>query len=234
MTRRSKLLTSCVALIALGASALVTTAQADENCGGERWGKRWEEGKRWEQRKWDRFRHGDSGPRGDRGHRGPHHGGPHPGGFVKMIMERYDTDDDGRIKVEEMITIRTDEMKKFDKNVDGKLDLAEYEALWLDRMRERMVRSFQRYDRDGDALVTIEEYNKFATDMAKRLDRNKDGVIERMDRRGGRAGTRGNDRCESGPAKMNDRASPNDDRASPRDSDQTSGDSDDDTGGSED
>ncbi|WP_342643142.1 hypothetical protein [Rhodoligotrophos ferricapiens] len=136
--------------------------------------------------------------RGDRWHRWDRHDGRdfrahrfdrRRGGFVASLFQRYDPDDTGRINITDMMTIRGDELKKFDKNGDGQLDLQEYEALWLDRHRVRMVRAFQHFDRDGNAQVTTDEYNRPIERLAKRLDRDKDGVIERKDRRGGpRAG----------------------------------------------
>ncbi|WP_137387657.1 hypothetical protein [Rhodoligotrophos defluvii] len=196
MIRRSKMLLTCTALfgIAVGGLAVIglsAGAQAQDD-GGRRRGAdiaeqcslrcgpmmRDKDRGRWRDRDERGFRHGFHG----------HRFGPRHGGFVARLFERYDVNDTGRINVQEMLTIRGDDLKKFDSNGDGQLDLTEYQALWLDRMRERMVRSFQRYDRDGDAKVTVEEYNRPIERLAKKLDRNKDGVIERVDRRGPRWG----------------------------------------------
>jgi hypothetical protein len=49
--------------------------------------------------------------------------------------------------------VRAERFAQFDEDGDDVLDLQEYEALWLDAMRTRMVRAFQRLDIDGDAQV---------------------------------------------------------------------------------
>ena len=51
-----------------------------------------------------------------------------------------------------------DRLAEFDADNDGSLTLEEYQALWLDAMRERMVDRFQAHDDDGDAIVTVEEF----------------------------------------------------------------------------
>ena len=60
--------------------------------------------------------------------------------------------------VSEIDEARAGSMARFDINQDGKLSLKEYEALWLEKMRARMVDGFQRLDQDGDATVTAEEF----------------------------------------------------------------------------
>lgn len=126
--------------------------------------------------------HGGPGFPGGPGFHGGPAFGPGPFGFVAKLFEEYDADGTGKISIDEVLTVRSDELKKYDKNGDGQLDLQEYEALWLDKHRERMVRSFQRFDRDGDAKVTPQEYNRDIERLARKLDRNKDGVIEKIGR----------------------------------------------------
>ena len=67
---------------------------------------------------------------------------------------------------------------------DGTLSVTEYEALWLDVMRERMVDRFQDHDANGDGKVTAEEFGKRFTDMVKFMDSNGDGVLDASDMRG--------------------------------------------------
>ncbi|MEO0760891.1 MAG: hypothetical protein AAFZ09_03645, partial [Pseudomonadota bacterium] len=93
----------------------------------------------------------------------------------------YDTDGDGRITQAEIDAVRADQHGRFDSDDDGALTLEEYEALWLDAMRERMVRRFQRHDRDGDGRVTTEEYGREMRNLVERRDRNGDGVLSRED-----------------------------------------------------
>ncbi len=61
--------------------------------------------------------------------------------------------------------------------------LAEFEKLWLEVKRERMVRGFQRFDRNGDASVSLDEFQKPFANMVSWMDRNNDGVLDREDRR---------------------------------------------------
>ena len=115
-----------------------------------------------------------SGKHGDR------HGGHGPRGGVHM-MDQFDANEDGKLTQAEIDQARQERLAKFDSDKDGKLNLQEFEALWLDFTRERMVRSFQRLDRDGDAIVTQDEYLEPTKNMVVRMDRNDDGEISRDD-----------------------------------------------------
>lgn len=214
MTRRTKTLFACAALLGLGVvGGLSMAGMAPEANAREGYSETMKGGNHGEHRR--DYHRGKSENRHAGNHEGRNDGkrhgqhrmsghGPHHGGFIAELFERYDVEGTGKIKVEDMLTIRADELKKFDKNGDGQLDLQEYEALWLDRMRERMVRSFQHYDRDGNAQVTVEEFNYPINRLAKRLDRNKDGTIEKFDRRGGK--DRPDWRRDGDKRKMMDRA----------------------------
>jgi len=71
----------------------------------------------------------------------------------------------------------------FDKDGDGMLTLGEYEALWIDAMRERMVDRFQDHDANGDGKVTAEEFGDRFADMVKFMDTNGDGILDESDMR---------------------------------------------------
>ncbi|MGI9374223.1 MAG: EF-hand domain-containing protein [Hyphomicrobiales bacterium] len=119
------------------------------------------------------------------GHHGGYHGKRHHGRrhMIKHFRERYDADKDGKISQEDIDTNRAERHKKYDANGDGKLSLEEFEGLWMETYRKKMVRSFQRFDEDGDAMVTIIEYQApLATIVADR-DRNGDGVLSKEDRK---------------------------------------------------
>src|SRR3546814_4022522 len=74
---------------------------------------------------------------------------------------------------------------------DQSLTLGEYEQLWLDAMRERMVDRFQDLDADGDAKVTAEEFQRPFAKVVRHMDRNEDGVVDRSEaRRVGKAWVR--------------------------------------------
>jgi len=126
-----------------------------------------------------------------RGHgwRGMHHGmsghhmrGRHGHKFVKML-EQFDTNEDGKLTQQEFDEARAGLLEKHDANKDGKLTLDEFEKLWLEIMRQRMVRGFQRLDKDGDAELSKDEYTKPFENLVERMDRNDDGALDYKDRR---------------------------------------------------
>ena len=70
------------------------------------------------------------------------------------MMERYDANNDRKVTQEEINTNREAWHKEFDANNDGKLSLDEFKQLFLKARAHRIVRQFQRFDRDGDAGIT--------------------------------------------------------------------------------
>ena len=138
--------------------------------------------------------HADGGKRGHHGkgayahgkHGGQHgrrhgRGGNHMKIRLMEAMERFDQDKDGSISQAEVDQFRADRLKAFDADGDGTLTLQEYEALWLDARKRRMVRAFQRHDADGDGKVTAAEFNEATKYMVLRRDRNGDGVLNQED-----------------------------------------------------
>ena len=134
---------------------------------------------------WREGRHGRDG-----GHRfwreGRHGGGHGRGGDMMRRLQEFDLDKDGSITQAEIDQVRQGQVAQFDANKDGTLSLEEYQALWLDRMRERMVDAFQEHDDDGNGQVTPEEFNERFSALVERLDRNGDGQLNADDRRGNR------------------------------------------------
>ncbi len=177
MKTTSKMAIAAAALIAVG--ALGTAAFAHRQGGG----------------------HG-GGYHGGGYHGGGHHGGGygrghHGGGYgrghrrgwkghgkrhhVRHLMERYDANNDRKITQEEINTNREAWHKEFDANNDGKLSLDEFKQLFLKARAHRIVRQFQRFDRDGDAGLTQQEYLRPLADMVEMRDRNGDGALSRAD-----------------------------------------------------
>jgi Ca2+-binding EF-hand superfamily protein len=118
------------------------------------------------------------------GHHGKHHEGGHRRGggrFIFKMIESFDANDDGRLSQEEIDTARGERFTKFDGDSDQALTLGEYQELWLEAMRERMVDRFQQLDADGDGRVTTEEFQRPFAKTVRRMDRNDDGVIDRED-----------------------------------------------------
>ena len=122
---------------------------------------------------------------GDGKHHGRHHGMRHR---IKHFAKRYDADKDGKISQQEVDTNRSDWHKKFDADDNGSLSLKEFESLWLQYKRQRMIRAFQRLDADGDAAMTLDEYKEPLAGIVERWDRNGDGVLSREDRKRRRHG----------------------------------------------
>ncbi len=115
---------------------------------------------------------------------GYHHGGPkHHRKMGRWFMKRYDANKDGKITQEEIDKNRNDRHAKHDANGDGKLSLEEFQGLWLEAFRTRMVRAFQRFDVDGDANVSLDEYTEPMSKLVERRDRNGDGALSRADRK---------------------------------------------------
>lgn len=109
-------------------------------------------------------------------------GGRRHGGMMPRL-ETFDLNKDGEVTQAEIDQFRKDQLTKFDADKNGTLSLEEYQALWLDQMRDRMVDAFQRHDDDGDGQVTAEEFNERFSRLVERLDRNDDGKLSKDDRR---------------------------------------------------
>ena len=132
----------------------------------------------------------------DGGRHGGHHysahddhgkkGGRHGQRRFEHLLESYDSNEDGKLTQAEIDAVRAERLAKFDADGDGSLTLQEYEALWLDAMRERMVDRFQSHDDDGDGRVTAEEFGERHSKMVARRDRDGDGEITRDDFRHGK------------------------------------------------
>jgi Ca2+-binding EF-hand superfamily protein len=127
---------------------------------------------------------------------GRHHGWGHHGGGAMRLFEQFDANQDGRLTQAEIDQVRQSRLGEFDRNGDGSLSLEEYQALWVDAMRESMVDRFQAHDDDGDGMVTAEEFGEPFDRIVSRLDQNGDGELtaDEMRRRGERRGGRDRER----------------------------------------
>ncbi len=179
MKTSTKLAVAFVTLAGIGAAAL--SAQADS---------RWNSGDGGSSHMMQQAHGGGQGMRfhgaghGDRHamQQGMRHGGGHHGSSrMFRMMESFDSDGDGKLSQEEIDQTRSERFGGFDADGDKTLTLAEYEKLWLDAMREKMVDRFQHLDADGDGQVTAEEFKAPYAKMVRRMDHNEDGVIDRDD-----------------------------------------------------
>lgn len=104
-----------------------------------------------------------------------------------MMFEMFDSNGDGSITMEEARGAQAERLASFDTDGSGDLSLAEFEALFLEMSRPRMVDGFQRLDADGDGIVTVEEFNAPVERLARHM--GDDGTLDRddMGQRGGKA-----------------------------------------------
>jgi hypothetical protein len=116
----------------------------------------------------------------DQGRKWSRHG--HGMHNVQMMTERYDANKDGKLSQEEIDANRTSWHGEFDADKNATLSLQEFQGLWLKARNEDMVREFQRFDRDGNGQVTLDEYKQPLSGMVARMDRNGDGVLTPDDR----------------------------------------------------
>lgn len=164
------------------------------------------------------FGGGDCGPQqgqGWHGQKGDHKGGfmgkrGGRGGPMKMFKD-FDTNKDQALTKDEITAGIDKKIADNDKNGDKAITLEEFQAEWQTQTRDRMVRAFQRMDRDGSGTVTAEELKEPALSMFERMDRNDDGKIDKNDRRQKRGwfGKRGQQGSGFGPGNGNPQANPN-------------------------
>lgn len=98
------------------------------------------------------------------------------------MMDRFDADGDGNVTADEVRQGRAASFAAADADGDKALTLEEFATIWAERTDTRMVRGFQRLDRDGDLAVTKEEAMRPLTGLVARMDRNKDGALSIEDR----------------------------------------------------
>ena len=100
------------------------------------------------------------------------------GGHHRMEMiERLDTNSDGKITMSEITTHRDQLHAEHDKDGNNAISLSEFEGIWLSMMRPMMVDKFQMMDDDGDGQITDAEVDKKMSRMMRWMDKDEDGAI---------------------------------------------------------
>ncbi|HUJ57648.1 MAG TPA: EF-hand domain-containing protein [Kofleriaceae bacterium] len=90
------------------------------------------------------------------------------GGGKAAILQKYDTNGDGKLDAQERAAMRADFkakrearkakiLEKYDTNHDGKLEPSERKAMIDDRATAR----FEKIDANGDGVVTLDEFKAF-------------------------------------------------------------------------
>ena len=97
-----------------------------------------------------------------------------------MRFDRLDADQSGDVTFEEFSAALKSRIGDADKDHDGKMTVAEI-AQEIERMRtERMARRIvERFDTDGDGMLTSAEIESRQKKMFALLDRNDDGKVEK-------------------------------------------------------
>lgn len=76
---------------------------------------------------------------------------------MHLLFKQIDTDGDGKISKKEMDKFRSSNIDTADLNKDGALSIAEFEPVYNELTRTRMVRAFQSLDTNGDGKISKEE-----------------------------------------------------------------------------
>ncbi|WP_127524404.1 EF-hand domain-containing protein [Mesorhizobium sp. Z1-4] len=103
-----------------------------------------------------------------------HHG---PGGFE---FERADADNSGDITFEEFAAAMSQRIgfADADANSDGSLTVEEIAAeMQRQRERRRAERMIERFDADGDGVLSLAEIETHQRKVFALMDRNDDGVV---------------------------------------------------------
>lgn len=69
-----------------------------------------------------------------------------------------------------MDTFRAAKIAAADLNKDGALSLEEFDTLYRELTRTRMVRSFQSLDSDGDGVISAEEMDARVAAIMQRME----------------------------------------------------------------
>lgn len=106
-------------------------------------------------------------------------------GFSRDLFDMVDADGDGTVTAEEIAAYRTAKLAEIDVSGDGAVSIDEFDTLYRELTRSRMVDAFQALDADGDGLISTEEADRRIDRLVERMDRDRDGALT-LQRRGDR------------------------------------------------
>ncbi len=93
------------------------------------------------------------------------------------MMERFDTNSDGRISKDEAPEALWERLSQLDGNGDGTIEASEWPKFGAKGRGDRRKALFSHADRDGDGKISSEEAGERWERLSK-LDKNGDGAIE--------------------------------------------------------
>jgi len=94
------------------------------------------------------------------------------------FMQRFDSNNDGKVTQEEINKVKSELFSKYDVDGNGVLSLEEWQTMRQDRQKERISQRFNRHDANGDGGISQEEFMAKSNLMMERMDSNVDHMID--------------------------------------------------------
>jgi Ca2+-binding EF-hand superfamily protein len=101
------------------------------------------------------------------------------GDHMNRMFDKFDVDKDGKASLREVEDGLKKRFAAANANGDDKLTLDEFQTLWMEFARPRMVRHFQHIDSQGKGYLTQEALLEPILRKMSSLDRDKDGAVSK-------------------------------------------------------